>query len=176
MFSVQFPPPLSQSQWVVQVLTLDYLIDGYTDERGSAAGFLHLISYKGKFLSMWLASARLQPTGSQSVPVHQASICTIPLNDAFVGVIPRDEASAQYAQNARNDMPLYAVQAEAYVGPYVMRGTLLSPNRNIADIDSSFAMQDAEIDCLTPGAQLHGLRVPYIVVHSPLIQAIMPLG
>jgi hypothetical protein len=169
-------PPVPP-QWVVQVLTLEYVIDGYADEGGAAGLLLRPMTYRPPDLAVWLAPARLQPVGSLAVPVQEVSGCAIPVYSALVAIIPRDAASTAYLLREMQGLTLYAIPAALYVGPYVIRGTVLSEARTVADMamGTIFVVQDAEIDCLMPGAQLRGLRVPHAVVHSLLVHALVPL-
>ena len=155
--------PTPRKNWAVDLLTTDFLISGFIDGDHSRRAF-QLIS--GDVSSLAVSSARLQPTGNLGVPDSLSAPWAVAYGDELVAVIPRDQASLDYArqQNAdwKNPQP-----AEVYVGHYLLRGTLLSPAadvRTLAAFTTGFAMQQVQISSLLPGSRLTGLSAPYALV------------
>jgi hypothetical protein len=144
----------------VQILTPDYLIEGYLDD---------LTNWP--FEGVTLTSVRFEPTGVLTPPASTAANWCLPENSPVVAAIPRDEASLAYTKKIyRNDK--YALPAEIYVGPYLIQGMILrsdednDPGFLAATLDEYMVVQDAVIDCLLPGARLKRLGAPLVVVRT----------
>ena len=168
------PKPL----WAVQLLTTEYLVDGsldYDDPTGS--WFLQVQAGDLAMATLNLTQARFQPTGGLNVTMPTAAKWTLPSTGLFVACIPRDEASTAYAlkHNSSSRNPISAV---VFVGPYAIRGTILSPDKNLDILGGyqAFAMEQAVIDCLVPGSRLTGLAAPYLLVRSLLLHGIVTSG
>src|SRR3990172_8538899 len=92
-----------KSLWAVQVLTLDYIVDGYFDSESDKLDTSVLFKAdrdpniweleKVYFLS--LPSARLQPVGPVNIPINYVVLPKWHMStmSVFVAIIPRDEAS-----------------------------------------------------------------------------------
>ena len=160
----------------VQVLTLDYLIDGYTDVEEAWAFFENLSRSTSPTTILSLSSVRLHSTGSLAELTPAPSTWQMPYEAALVAVLPRDEASLAYATK-KNAGLRYAFPAVVSVGPYAIRGKLLSSQADIRDLTflyvyRSLVLREAEINCLKPGSQLTGLQAPLAIVHTELLQGI----
>ena len=151
---VQFPSN-------VQLLTSDYLIDGTID--GSKGNCLDLLG--GHYSDIRVSSARLQATGRLSRPAGAASASAVAHGESLVAVIPRDDANRSFAAT-HNAMWKHPLVATLYVGPVVIRGTMLSADPIPLIIQSlqKFPVLDVEIDCLLPGSPLTGLKPPCAVI------------
>ena len=124
--------------------------------------------------SLQMTQARFQPTGSLAVTTGTAAKWTLPYTGTFVATIPRDEASSEHvAKHIASTR--HSFQAEVYVGPYVIRGTLLCPDANLYILGSylTFGMQTVEIDGLQLGARLKGLAAPYVIVRTAMLHGIV---
>ncbi len=162
-----------KSSWLVQVLTLDYLIYGSMD--GDRDKYIFRL-IDGKVLDLPLASAQFQPAGNLTAPMHAAVPWTMVYSESLVAIIPRDAASTACAMQ-NNGFFKHPFQGEVYIGPYVMRGKVLASDNSVRLLPMypGFPMQDVEINCLLPGSKLVGLTAPYIVVVSHHKQLIVPL-
>jgi len=168
MFTLESP----KSRWAIQVLTLDYLIDGYID--GDRDKYWFRVA--GRDVSATpVASARFHPTGNLAVATPPTVPWVLVYGDRLVALIPRDDASTATARQT-NAAFKYAVPADVYVGPYVIRGQVLSQDMSLRVFEGyvGFPVQDAEISCLIPGAQLPDLQVPYMLVFSRQKQLLVP--
>ena len=171
MFELASP---SRSQWAVQVLTRDYLIEGNLDGERDKYSFRLVGHDVGTVI---LTSARFQPATTLAVPARPPVPQVLIHGDELVALIPRDEAGT--TEDMKNNAPFkYPVPAEVYVGPYVIRGQVLSMDKNLRVFATyvGFVVQDAVVDCLLPGAQLTGLKAPYLLVMSRHKQLVVPLG
>lgn len=169
MFNLEIP----STQWAVQVLTLDYLIDGSLDSERDKTSF----RLQGHDVSpLPLTSARFRPTGVLSVSPPPAVPWVLIYGDQLVAIIPKDEAGLANARQL-NAVFKVGVKAEVYAGPYVIRGEVLSPDGSLRVFEgyTGFPVQDAEIKCLIPGAQLGLLKAPYVLVMSRHKQALVPI-
>jgi len=65
-----------------------------------------------------------------------------------------------------------------YVGPYYIHGTVISPDKLLGNLRYyfNFAVRDAEIECLEAGAKFQGLKAPYVIVRTHLLQGIAQSG
>ena len=167
-----------QSLWSVQVLTPDYLIDGNFDSKdvGGLSFFSMQTGSNVPVASLQLSSALLQPTGNLAMPITPVAKWITSFNDAFVGVIPLDEPSTAHA--LKNNKAPHPVPADVYVGPYLIRGIVMSPDKNLEILGDvlSFLVQNARITCLTSGAQMTEIRAPNMLVRTLLLQGIAPHG
>lgn len=159
----QKPP----TPWSIQILTSEYLVDGLMpDPHGGTFQALLSMGSDAK-----LASAQVQPTGILTTPSTSYPEWTP--GPATIAVILRDDASMKAAADYSNSFGLkHSIRAVVYVGPYLIRGILKSPHKDIRTttihvVSSStkeWFMTDAEIDCLAPGTRLRQLQAPQLVV------------
>jgi hypothetical protein len=154
----------------VQILTTDYLIDGYLED-------LSTWPFEGGLLT----SVRFEPTGTLMPPASSAANWCVLESSQVVAAIPRDEASRAYTQKMYRD-DKYPVPAEIYVGAYLIQGMIMQSDEEvdplvlIDSLDEYVLVQDAVIDCLLPGARLKRLSAPLIVVRTDrLLQGIVIL-
>ena len=159
----------------MQLLTTNYLVDGHLDgDDPDGPWFLHVQAQEMAMATLTLTLASFQPTGGQNIVPTQAAKWALPSTAQFVAVIPRDEGSRAYCNN-RNSSSKHPIPAVVFVGPYVLRGTILSPGTDLDILAGyqTFAMQDVVIDNLAPGSQLKGLAAPYLIVRASLVQGIV---
>jgi hypothetical protein len=173
MFGKKHAP---KAPWSVQLLTTDFLVDGHLDgDDPTGPWFLHVQAQEMAMATLTLTEASFEPTAGQNVPETRAAQWVLPSTALFVGVMPRDEGSMAYCANRNSGSKHPIPGAVVFVGPYAIRGTVLSPD---ADLDilsgyPTFAMQNVVIDNLAPGARLKGLAAPYIIVRSLLLHGIV---
>ncbi|MGA2505062.1 MAG: hypothetical protein ABSG01_13305 [Anaerolineales bacterium] len=169
MFNLETP----SIKWAIQVLTLDYLIDGSLDADRDKYSF-RLLGHDVSPLPV--TSARFRPTGALSVSPPPATPWVLIYGDQLVAIIPKDDAGLTNARQLNAAFKV-AVPAEVYAGPYVIRGQVLSPDGSLRVFEgyTGFPVQDAEIKCLIPGAQLGVLKAPYVLVMSRHKQALVPI-
>jgi hypothetical protein len=126
-------------------------------------------------LGLVVSSASFRPTRNLAVPAGSADVWTAANGDAVLALIPRDAACTEHMVK-QHTHGKYPVAVEVYVGWYVIRGTVLSPNEN--DVGtmvnvSIILLQDAEIECVLPGAQLAPLTPPFVAVRRHLGEGIV---
>ncbi len=162
---------LPKIPWHVQVLTLDYLVDGYIEGSHDKAYFRAMANV---LFNIALANARFQATGSLQVPGREAAPWTLVYGEQLVALIPWDKDSFNAAMQANGDYKI-ATPGEVYVGNYLIRGTVLSynANLNVMATQHSFPVQNAEITCRLPGSTWPGLKAPYVMVTSQHKQLII---
>ncbi len=145
----------------VQMLTLDYLIEGYLDADDGS----------WPFDGVTLTSVRFEPTASLTPPAATAANWYLPEKSPVVAAIPRDESILAYTRKIYRD-DKYPLPAELYVGPYLIQGIVLrsledtDPISLMSDLEEYAVVQDAVIDCLLPGARLKRLSAPLAVVST----------
>jgi len=163
-----------KTSWLVQVLTLHYLIDGYLDGERDKSIF-RLLDKEG--VDLPLASVQFQPAGNLAAPMHAVVPWTMVFGQNQVALIPRDAAAVAYAVQ---NIPAYlkqSFQAEVYAGPYVIRGKLLCSDSSVRVMptQSIFPMLDVEVTCLLAGSKL-ALKAPYLMVLAAHKELIAPVG
>ena len=96
--------------------------------------------------------------------------------DQLVAIIPRDESGTANAIRT-NSFFNFSIPAEVYIGSYLIRGKVMSGDKNLRVFSGyvGFPVQEAEIHCLLPGAQLVGFTAPYVLVLSRHKQMIVPI-
>ncbi len=161
------PKPLS----AVQILTPDYLVEGYVEEDDGGWPF-------GGFA---LTSVRFEPTGSLTPPATTAPNWHVLGKSPVVAAIPRDESILAYTKKTFRDWK-YPLPAELYVGPYLIQGIVLrviketDPALLLSTLDEYAVVQDVVIDCLLPGTRLKRLSSPLAVVYTEkLLQGFVAL-
>ena len=162
-----------KSSWLVQVLTLDYLIDGYMDADRDKSIF-RLVNKE--VLDLPLASVQFQPAGNLTAPMHPVVPWTLVYGEQMVAIIPRDPASTACAMQ-NNSFFNQSFQAEVYIGSFVLRGRVLCSDRSVRvfPMYPAFPMQDVEITCLLPGSKL-AVKAPYLVVMGSHKQLVVPVA
>lgn len=171
-----------KSSWAVQVLTPDYLVDGYFDSEEDKMETAILfkadkdpnIYDTGNVHFLTLTSARLQPISPVNNPINSVVLpkWNMSAMSVFVAIIPRDEASTAYFM--KMNPAKHAIAADVYVGPYIIHGTIVSPESDLMELTAyhTFAVRDAEIEHLYSGTPLTGLKMPCLLVNTHLLQGI----
>ena len=162
--------------WSVAVLTSEYLVEGMLDS--DSISYLWALETGPKsqpsMNPIVLLDARLQSVGALKLPAASASH-QIALNDlACLATIPRDQSSTDFV--TKNSKCVTRGPVEVLVGPYAIRGTIWSPKSADKGVEfvttySSFVLQDAHIECLTPGSKLPSLDVPLMVVFTNFLHS-----
>jgi hypothetical protein len=172
----QQQPPTPQAPWVVQVLTRDFLVEGFTKaDDDVSSSFLEVIigdDLKGSLLT--LTQPNIQPAGAIAMGVPPGSKWVLPAETEFVAIIPGNDEALRYAVGHRGTSitPMGAVVLAAH---YVIRGTILCPGGGGLEMLSDyelFAMQDSVIDYVGPGARLTNMDVPFMLVRTKQVQGI----
>jgi hypothetical protein len=165
-----------KAPWSVQLLTTDFLVAGHLDgDDPDGPWFLHVQAQDMAMATLTLTDASIEPSAGQNVPETRAAKWVLPSTAPFVGVLPRDEGSLAYCADRNSGSKHLFAGVVAFVGPYAIRGALLSPDASLDILGGyqTFAMQNVVIDNLAPGARLKGLAAPYIVVRTLLLQGIV---
>ena len=167
--------PDDDSPWMVQVLTREYLIEGFTeadDDLGSS--FLEVEvgeDMSGSLLA--LSQPNIQPTGAATMAAPPNSKYVLPANTEFVAILPGNNSSLAYAVKhaGSGNKPIGAVVTAAH---YVIRGVILCPGTGLEMLSdyALFAMQDATVDYVGPGARLTNLDAPFILVRTSQVSGI----
>lgn len=168
--------PTSKSPWVVQVLTRDFLIEGFSNAADDVSACFLEVSIdedlKGSLLT--LTQPDIQPAGAIAVGVPANCKYVLPAGTEFVAIIPgNDEALAYAVRHAGTDIT--RMGAVVLAAHYVIRGTILCPGGAGLEMLSDyelFAMQDSVVDYIGPGARLTNLDVPFMLVHTNQVQGI----
>lgn len=161
--------------WVMQALTLNYLIEGSMLPNGEVSTLLAggPQYYERRYITT-LTNVKVQATGNQTTPEFFAPQWTVEHRGGLVGLIPRDEASTEAIIKFTQGKKL-VFRAVIYVGPYVIRATVEQPMETHAFETYAFMpARDAQIDCQLPGARLVGFRAPLMVVNRELWQGYHP--
>ena len=148
----------------VQVLTLEYLIDGTADLSGQ--NLIRLFTLTDVSMRAARGAAPPEPSGS-----------TWTIGEEYGGLIavaPVDaagqEALERFATTGKHE-----VRADVFTGPYRVRGTILAPDDDpkvLANLGRLF-VRDPEVDCLAPGATLGTWRPPSALLFMSQLQGIV---
>jgi hypothetical protein len=161
--------------WALQLLTPDYLIDGFCDTDRYPIFTFSSTNYQNCLPTdaLQLSSTTIRPTGSLTVPVDSAPNWNVTFYNGFIAVIPKDEASTHFFRSNLSQYP--TVPVDVYVGPYIICGALPIEKREFKKLEFlfSFVVRDAEIDCLWPNSFLHNYKVPYAMVRTLQVQGIV---
>ena len=182
--------PSPMLPWAIQILTTEYLIDGFVQpsEYSFSGKDEYSISRKDMFVDAnkdfedeggtrgiryrtW-TEGQIQPTGNLTSPVQHFAKLTLGACANLVAIIPNDHASRQAAQKAFQEHQ-HPVKVMVYAGPYRIRGTALTHKtdqiRLYGHDGGLLPFQDAEIESQLPGARLTGLKVPWLLLNGGMI-------
>ena len=174
MFSKK--PAIPKAPWAVRVLTPDFLIDGQVDTEAHPESwefFSPSVSRNDSGL-LWLNAPRFTATSANSGAAPAVSTWVVPLSGGVVAVLPFDNASLAEMQKNVADFN-HPYPALLHVGPFAIRGQLLSEFDKAADVSNmagyhSLAVANAEIEYRLPGAAFTGLKSPLMLVHMRRLQ------
>ena len=161
-----------KQQCAMQILTLDYLIDGTVDlddelicifEGGSG--------YYEARDTLTITSARIQPAGNLTTPTTYAPQWMLSSRGGVVAFIPQDETGTQALLKAAPGKT-FSFRAVIYAGPYIIQASLLPGD--LFERSAFIHAQDAEINCQVPGAQLKAFTAPWILFNIELVQGYHP--
>ena len=151
----------------VQVLTLDYLIDGTADLSGQ--NLIRIFE---------LTDVTMRAARGDAEPAPRGSTWAIgETYDGLIAVAPVDEegfeALAGYADTGKHEIP-----ADVFTGPYRVRGTILAPVDEAASLANlgRLMLRDVEVDCLAPGSTLGTWRPPSALLFMSRLQGIVLAG
>ena len=143
---LELTPP-TKTPWQVQILTLDYLVEGHLDSDRDGYPFR---LFNHDITPIPLSQARFRPTGDLKLPERPVTPWVLINGDDLVAIIPRDDASVAHAIQV-NASDRIASRADVFVGPYVIRGTVHSPHEDLR----IFAMRVASSSA-TPRSRVCG--------------------
>jgi len=129
----------------VQVLTLDYLVEGTAELSGQ-----NLIRV------FELTDVTMRPARGAAEPAPRGSTWAIgETYDGLIAIAPVDDdgrdALMEYADVGKHELP-----ADVFTGPYRVRGTILAPVDDATSLANlgRLWLRDVEVECLAPGATL----------------------
>jgi hypothetical protein len=153
------PPPLQ-----VQVLTLDYVVEGMADFSGQ--NFIRLIQ---------LTDATMRSATGAAAPAPRGTTWAVgETMQGVVGVAAQGDAAAEqlfdYGSAGKHELA-----ADIYTGPYRVRGTLLSPLDDAEEIANltPVVLRDAEIESLAAGSSLGGWRAQAVMLYMTQLQGVV---
>jgi hypothetical protein len=167
--------PEPKNRWAIQVLTTEYLIDGYDEsDQGLMAGW-ETFFLSENFEIGPLTSVQVQPTGNLTAPLQSFSKWDLARRELVVAVIPRDEAGLKMARKASSKYK-HAFQTVLYAGPYIVRGMWMEagtdPEFELSRGGDAILLTEAAIDCQLPGTKLTGLTAPWLFVNIHLVHGL----
>ncbi|HEX7433085.1 MAG TPA: hypothetical protein VF326_05465 [Anaerolineaceae bacterium] len=158
--------------WAIELLTIDTLIDGWIDGSLPFQRAIFNPMMWRDVLSIRLQSVLIQPTGDLQITESKLPAMTVPLKYQLVGVIPKDKNGLDAVQ--KNCVVSVSAPVQLLVGPYSIQGLLQStyPLKDIDDCASAGYnyLKDVEINQITPGSRLKGLKAPAMLVSTALLQ------
>ena len=151
----------------LQVLTLDYLIDGTADLSGQ--NLIRIFE---------LTDVTMRAARGDVEPAPRGSTWAIgETYEGLIAVAPVDEegfeALARYADTGKHELP-----ADVFTGPYRVRGTILAPVDEPASLANlgRLMLRDVEVECLEPGATLGTWQPPSALLFMSQLQGIVLAG
>ena len=150
--------------WAVQILTPEYLVDGYSDSEDNIFEYLSVADSDDDF-DYTFTSARVQPTGLLTIPPFSCQEWTCAFLTSVVAVLPRDDASLKAVQKAWEDSE-YSYRAELFAGPYLIRGAIQSDSQDHPSFATFMLVTGATVESLLPGAQLARLNADALALNG----------
>ena len=154
------PPP----DLVVQILTPEYLIDGYSNPEDNLFEYLCTADFDDDF-NYTFKSTQVQSTGTLSTPPFSCREWHGSFLSSIIALIPRDDASLEATRAAFEDYE-YPFRAEIFAGPYLVRGELMSNIEDEPNYLTFAAVKDAEIESLLPGAKMSRLNSSLLILNG----------
>ncbi len=162
----------SEKPWAIQVLTTEYVVDGYIQPEEDIFRWARQYGLTDAFECAPLTSVQILPAGQLNTPPQSFTTWEFSYCTTIVMIIPGDEASRKAAPRDYRDYR-HPFRAVIYAGPYVIRATVLSDSEEtgmlFVDHKGFIPLRDAEIDCQLPGSRLTGLKVPWLVLNGGLL-------
>src|SRR4051794_26572696 len=151
----------------IQVLTLDYLVEGTAVFSGQ--NFI-------RFIHMTDVSMRATRAGVDPAP-RGTTWSVGETMKGVIGFIGQDEAAQQKVLEWGN-VGKHELAADIYTGPYRVRGTLLgtADDPKVLANPLPVVVRDAQIDCLASGATLASLQAPAVMLYMTELQGIVLAG
>ena len=168
------PPPARSQGWAMQVVTVDYIVNGYLSPcEMPLIGYLNMPGQA----AVTLSGVKFSPLGTQTVITDTAPEVTLP-KAAIIAIILRDSAGAS---SAAMHLPPKTCRAAIYAGQYVVRadfrlagdGSLGSQFNTIGG--NMFAVTDAEVHCQIPGANFLGMKSAVVIMNKLHVQLYHPM-
>ena len=180
MFSKK--PAAPRAPWAVRLLTPDLLVDGFTDSEAHPESWPFFAPHGGSVPTgmLWLDRPSFLPVTADAVAPTGVSQWVVPYSSNYVAVMPFDNASLA-AVRKNTEGQKYSFAAVLYVGPFSIRGKLLSEYEAAPYLSTmaghlSFAVQDAEIACRLPNPRMTAFKAPMALVRTQLLQGIGLIG
>ncbi|MFN8528265.1 MAG: hypothetical protein U0670_06615 [Anaerolineae bacterium] len=162
----------------VMLLHEDYIVrGGYDLQKAPAWGILVVSPSLDSFHSPELLTAvQIQTVRESSLPDANKPNWNIRYNDLVLAA-PWDDAGVAFFLKQNRDMK-YPFNVEAYVGQYVVRGTMYGHVKDFSllTLGRSVAIQNATVDGIAPVSRVKSLRIPYGVLHLTRMQGIVVLS
>jgi hypothetical protein len=153
--------------YILQVLTTEYLIEG------SISGETRLYFFEtGKVVGapLTLASAQIQATQAEGFPPRAALQYTV-LGNSTVALIPHMQFDL-LPQSIAWKQYKKPLTGTFYVGPYVMKGSMMLLNESIYDEDHP--VFDVHITSQVPGSGWPGIYTPFALVNMRWLHGCIP--
>jgi len=153
----------SDSGCRLQVITLDYVVEGTADMSGQ--NFVRFTL---------LTDATIRPANGGS-PVSASSWALGEDTRGVIGYVPLDDRSHEEllgrATKGKDDLP-----ATVYVGPYVVRGTILAFDDDPKVLAQAhwLPLRDASIESIAAGSTLGTWQAPLVVLTMYHLQGLVP--
>jgi hypothetical protein len=152
------------SDLAVQILTPEYLIEGYSDPKDDLFEYLSTANPDDDF-NFILTSVRVQPAGILCIPPFSCQEWHGSFLSSIIALMPRDDASLQAARAAFEDYE-YPFRAEIFAGQYLVRGALMSDSEDSPNYLNFVTVKDAEIESLLPEAKMGHLSFPLLFLNG----------
>jgi hypothetical protein len=151
----------------IQVLTLDYLVEGTAVFSGQ--NFIRFI---------YMTDVSMRATSAGAEPAPRGTTWSVgETMRGVIGFIGQDEAAQEKVLEWGN-AGKHELAADIYTGPYRVRGTLLGTDDDpkvLANLLPT-VMRDAQIDYLAPGGSLGTLQAPAVMLYMTDLQGIVLAG
>lgn len=151
----------------VQVLSLDYLLEGTVELSGQ--NLIRIFE---------LTEMTMQAASGETQPEPRGSTWAIGEEyDGLIAVAPLDdegrEALMEHADVGKHELP-----ADVFTGPYRVRGTIHAPVDEAATLANLTRLwvTDVEVECLAPGSTLGTWRPSALMLFMSRLQGIVLAG
>ena len=166
--------PSHNALWALQLLTPDYLVDGFCDTDRYPIFTFSTTNYHTCIPTdaLQLIQTTVRTTSGLVLPEGDIPNWNVTFYNGFIAVIPKDEASTHFFYSNLGHYP--DVPVDVYAGPYVFHGTLPIEKEEFKKLEFLFSivLKDVEIDCLWPNSTLRNYRVTYAMLRTLHIQGI----
>jgi hypothetical protein len=167
--------PGSGEPWLVDVITLEYLISGTVEGVGQKWGwdYFQAMGGNGPARTFDVHVGEARATGALPAPALTGRLASFSQRTALVALAPRNDAAIAVWEKWNTMAP---VVAEILLGPYALSGSVLAPDGNPGTpiLGDRFGIRDATLRRIDGAGDGAPISLPRATVESRFVHTAGP--